>query len=283
VPGEVDPPVSESESTAEDSPRVDTNILDYFVSSLPSAQNSLDIFEGEWSSRLPGAFGDLKAGTVPLFEDDRLAWGLDIIGDITGKTALELGPLEGGHSYMLSQAGASVLGIEAQTRGFLKCLIAKEILNMRNVQFMLGDVMAYLRSDPGHFDVAVASGILYHMASPVEMLDLLTKVSDHLFLWTHVWDAEIMDNEPLLGDRYAPGETTDYKGFTHTLHRFQYNDRDLSNLAFCGGGQNHSQWLERADLLRAIEFFGWQVDAIGIDNLHHVSGPEISLVASPKH
>jgi hypothetical protein len=191
--------------------------------------------------------------------------------------------LAGDNSYMLSQAGASVLAIEAQTRCYLKCLIAKETLNMTGVRFMLGDAMTYLRSDPGHFDIALAAGILYHMDSPVQMLHLLTSVADRMYIWTHVWDDGVMENNPQLKSRFADPEIVEYAGFKHTLHPFKYNEHDLSNKAFCGGGKSHSKWMLREDLLRALEHFGWQVDAIGVDNLLHVSGPEISLVASRRN
>ena len=57
---------------------------------------------------------------VPNSECLRVTQWLDIIG-VDGRRVLELGPLEGGHSYMLQRAGAArVLAIEANTRAFLK-------------------------------------------------------------------------------------------------------------------------------------------------------------------
>ena len=52
---------------------------------------------------------------------------------------LELGPLEGAHTYMLDRAGASeVVAIEGNTRAFLKCLITKELLSMPSARFLVG-------------------------------------------------------------------------------------------------------------------------------------------------
>ena len=65
------------------------------------------------------------------------------IGGVTEKTILELGPLEGGHSYMLDRAGAAqVVAIEGNARAYLKCLIVKELLGLPRVQFLCGDSVA---------------------------------------------------------------------------------------------------------------------------------------------
>jgi hypothetical protein len=37
-------------------------IIDYYVKSAPSVQNALDIFQGEWASKLPGDLSLLNAG-----------------------------------------------------------------------------------------------------------------------------------------------------------------------------------------------------------------------------
>src|SRR3954464_14009309 len=93
----------------------------------PSVQAAVDIFKGEWSSKFPAEAGPVTAGQWALFEDARLAWALERLGGVAGKTALELGPLEGGHSYMLQRSGAaSVVAVEGNPRAYLKCLLVKE-------------------------------------------------------------------------------------------------------------------------------------------------------------
>src|ERR1035437_8430204 len=99
------------------------SILDSYVRTAHSVQNALDIFVSEWASRLPPPWSKCAAGGIPLFEDGRIVWALQQLGGCEGQRALELGPLEGGHSYMLESHGAaSVLAVEANTRAFLKCL-----------------------------------------------------------------------------------------------------------------------------------------------------------------
>jgi hypothetical protein len=65
-----------------------------YISSLPFAQNSLDIFKGEWASRMPPSYQNPNAGNAGLFEDGRIIW----LGERLGKLdqMLECGPIEGG-------------------------------------------------------------------------------------------------------------------------------------------------------------------------------------------
>src|SRR3954464_10198380 len=97
---------------------------DYYVTSAPSAQNAVDILRGEWSSRFPPEAGPVEAGQWELFNDNRLTWGRARLRGLAGGSVLQLGPREGGQSYMLERAGAaSVVAVEANTRAYVKCLI----------------------------------------------------------------------------------------------------------------------------------------------------------------
>jgi hypothetical protein len=248
------------------------------VASVPSAQNAVDVFAGEWSSRLP--LDGVEAGPIPLFEDDRVEWALGLLGgDLTGRRVLELGPLEGGHSYLLDRAGASVVAIEAQTRAYLKCLIAKELLGMPQVQFLLGDFMEYLRTGDSEFDICFASGVLYHMRNPVETLELISRSASSLFLWTHVHDADMIAASDVLRPRFGSSEVVTHAGLEHTLHRFNYEDA-LQLKGFCGGSAQFSNWLSRMDLFAALDHFGWRIVEVGFDQPDHPHGPALALVAT---
>lgn len=253
------------------------SILDEYVNAAPAAQNAVDLFAGEWSSRLP--VDEVVAGEIPLFADDRVEWALGRLGDLTGRAVVELGPLEGGHSFMLERAGATVTAVEAQTRAYLKCLIAKELLGMERVRFLLGDFVEYLRATEDRFDMCFASGVLYHMRNPVEMLELVTKVADRLFLWTHVYDEAVVGASELLRPRFSGHEAANHAGFGHVLHRFNYESA-LQLKGFCGGGARYSNWLSRGDLFGALEHFGWRVEQVGFDQPDHPHGPALALLAS---
>lgn len=255
-----------------------SSFLDEYVSTAPSPQNALDIFAGTWSSALPAPLDAVTAGPTPLFDDERVTWAVERLGGVGGRSVLELGPLEGGHTYQLLRGGASVTAIEAQARAYLKCLVAKELLGMTQARFLLGDFMEYLRAQPEHVDICFASGVLYHMRNPVETIALMAAVADQLYLWTHVYDAEII-HASRRRNRYRRSVPASYRGFKHTLHHFDYA-RSLSGKGFCGGSAAYSNWLSRADLLAALDRFGWEVGEIAFDTPEHLHGPALALVAS---
>jgi Protein of unknown function (DUF1698) len=83
-------------------------------------------------------------------------------------TVLELGPLEGAHTYRLQQLGAGrILAIESNVEAYLKCLIVKEALGMKRAEFMLGDFTLYLQECTERFDLVFCCGVLYHMQDPL--------------------------------------------------------------------------------------------------------------------
>lgn len=235
----------------------------HFFGVAPSDQNALDLFAGEWSSQPPPDRADLKAGTMGLFDDPRIAWvqenfkEMGLEGGLTGRDVLELGPLEGGHSFLIDRLGAkSVTAIEANARAYLKCLIAKESFGMPRVRFMLGDCLVHLRNTERHYDIGVACGILYHLTNPVELLELLARRCDNLFLWTVFFDPEFVANNPVPGAKFSEALQMEHAGFKHTLHRFNYGP-SLDWKGFCGGGDVFSYWMEKEAILAALERFGF--------------------------
>jgi hypothetical protein len=255
-------------------------ILDQYVRSAPSSQNALDIFKGEWWSSLPAPHSALQAGQLPLFDDPRIHWAIEALGGVQGKKVLELGPLEGGHTYVLERAGAqSILAIEASTKAFLKCLVVKELLDLQRSRFVLGDFEEYLRAGGERFDAAIASGVVYHVRNPVELIHNLARVCDRLFIWTQYYIKERLDAIPHMAGRFPGSQEAEYAGFRHTQHRYFYGDF-LNTSRFAGGSEEHSHWLSRDDLLGALRHAGLTEIVIGAEEITHANGPAISLLAS---
>ena len=71
------------------------------------------------------------------------------------------------------------------------------------IEFMYGDVLAYLKTSTDRYDIVWASGILYHQADPVAFLEAVCGRADHLFLHTHYFDAERV-GEMNTSDRLRP-------------------------------------------------------------------------------
>ena len=256
------------------------SILDQYTTSAPSPQNTLDIFRGEWSSAFPEPFSTLQAGRIGLFCDNRVQWFAKTVGGVEDKAVLELGPLEGGHSYMLDRLGAArVVAIESNTRAFLKCLIVKELLGLERVHFLFGDFLEYLRTREDMFDLCIASGVLYHMQNPAELIALLSRCcKGHLCLWTHHYDATIISSSPRLASKFTQESSQDFNGFRHTLYRHEYQAA-LEWSGFCGGSAPTSNWMTREDIVRCLRHFGFEIVGVAFDQPDHVNGPALALVA----
>ena len=256
------------------------NIIDEYLTSFPTAQNALDIFRGEWLSRFPPPHSNLQAGTIPLFQDKRITWASERLGGFSGTKVLELGPLEGGHSYMLEQLGAkSVVAIEANPRAFIKCLITKEVFNLGRVQFRLGDFIEYLKHTDEQFDVCIASGVLYHMRNPAELVSLIANRANKLMMWTHYYDQDIIKAHPNLQNGKFGGHRSEvFQGFTHELYQLNYLDA-VNSPKFAGAGSTYSQWMTRADILRCLDYFGFSAVEIGFENQTHQHGPCFAITA----
>ncbi|MEH1894348.1 MAG: class I SAM-dependent methyltransferase [Nostoc sp.] len=255
------------------------NILDQYIKSAPSPQNALDIFKSEWSSKLPAPLADFKAGSIPLFEDARIDWVSTKLGGIKGKTVLELGPLEAGHTYMLEcLEAASILSIEANTRAYLKCLIIKEILELKKTRFLCGDFVEYLRNTLTKFDVCIASGVLYHMNNPAELIGLIAKCTDKIFIWTHYYDKKVISGNPNLRHKFVGSSKSNYDGFKHTLYRQEY-EKALEWSGFCGGNASTSYWMSRDDILACLKYFGLKDIEVSFDAPDHPNGPSFALMA----
>lgn len=253
------------------------NALENYVNSAPSAQNAVDIFRGEWATKLPGV--DLATGSVPAFDDGRIHWFIREVKGVSGMNVLELGPLEAEHTFMLEQAGAaSITAIEANRRAFLKCLITKEILKLQRATFLCGDFVEYLRTTRDRFDACVASGVLYHMRNPVELIALLEKVSNCLYFWTHYYDGELIKKQAHLVPKFPGSQRHEFAGVSHTLHRFEYQS-SLDFAGFCGGSGAYSNWLSRDDILKTLRHFGFEQIRIGCEQPGHLNGPAFSILA----
>lgn len=254
------------------------------ITALPDPQNALDILQGEWRSKLPAPLTHLQAGDLALFEDNRIMWLIERIGGVDGLSVLELGPLEGAHTYMLEAAGAAqITAIEANTTAYLKCLIVKELLGMTRASFLCGDFMGYLRAETAaNFDLGVASGVLYHMQNPAELLTLLANhCNRHLFLWTHYYDESLIARNPAAArkTKQKTATTYTYEGFEHTLYRYEYQEGRYM-LGFSGAGTAYTNWMSRTDIIRCLNYVGFGQIQTAFEEPNHKHGPAFALIAS---
>lgn len=258
--------------------RTDVGILDAYCMERPGPQQALDIFRGEWSSAMPRGSGlQTTPGSAALFEDGRVTWAVAQAGGVAGRRILEIGPLEGGHSYMLEQAGAAeVLAIEANTRSFLKCLCIKEVFNLRAVRFLLGDGMAFMEQDAGGFDMVFASGVLYHLQDPMAFLRLLPRMAPRALLWTHYFDDAIIRRAPALAHKFGPTERNSIDGFSYEFVEQSYKEA-LQWSGFCGGSAPTSRWLTRRSILDYLRHVGYSRIEVSFEAPDHPNGPAFAI------
>jgi hypothetical protein len=260
---------------------IDTGIkiLSEYVPTASCIQNALNIFKGEWVSRFPGDLALLEAGQVPSFEDARISWAIAQLGGVKGQRILELGPLEAGNTHMLEQAEAElIIAVEANPHAYLKCLIVKEILRLSRAQFLCSDYVRYLRLSSGKFDVCFANGILYHVENPAELMALMAKTSDRIFIWTHYYEKKLLQANSRVAHTFIGETQTDYEGFEHTL--YQREDPHTLTPNSYDTKTPYSSWMTREQIIDCLRYFGLEHIHINFDESDHPNGPSMAIVAT---
>jgi hypothetical protein len=253
-------------------------VLDEYAVGMPSAQNAVDALPG-WNSALPEHVG-AKAGPAALYNDPRILWALEQFGSIEGCKILELGPLEASHTYLLEREGAAEIhAIEANKLSFLRCLVVKELLDLKRAKFFLGDFSEWLGHRPERYDLIIASGVLYHMQSPGRLLELISASCDAFYLWTHYASDEAMPaDDPRRSVFVGPAEIQEWHGVQVRLYRRSYHGAWRSK-SFCGGMHDLHRWIEKDDILALIRALGFADIRIAHDHPDHPNGPSFSIFA----
>ena len=253
-------------------------IFDQYDATLPTNQNAIDVLPG-WSTALPQECG-VTAGSLQTYHDIRMLWVAECAGSLAEKRVLELGPLEAGHTIYLEQQGAHVLGIESNKLAFLRCLVVKELARLTNARFMLGDFVKWLETTDETYDLIVASGVLYHMHDPLQLLELAAKRSNALYLWTHFVTDEAMPlgdpRRAVISDR---PDIVDFHGVPMRLYKRTYAHAE-KNASFNGGMMDAHSWLHRDDILTALRVLGYVDIKVAHEAPDHQNGPSFSVFAN---
>lgn len=83
--------------------------------------------------------------------------------------------MEGGISIELARRGYQVTGIEARERHIERCEFLRSLFDFANVRFIHDHVENLEQYGP--FDFIFASGILYHLESPVAFIEMLGRAA----------------------------------------------------------------------------------------------------------
>lgn len=258
------------------------NIEPVYSRECPSNQTMVNILKGSWTSAFPDEY-NVKAGKTRHFDfslDWRVEWVDRVLpSGIKGLSVLELGPFEAYNTWHFEKLGAkSVTSIEGNNLNFLKCLIVKEITGL-SARFLYGDIIPYLENCSQQYDIVYASGVLYHSPEPLQLLKLMTKVTDKLFLYTHYYDENAMNSNPFLSDSFYPARDVEKEcgGYNARLHYKSYNES--KDITFCGGSEDFSYWMEKKDILDFLRLRGFTIKKTRLDQLDNPHGPVLYIFA----
>ena len=252
--------------------------LDDYIGGMPTAQNAVDALPG-WNHALPPHLG-VTAGAGAFYNDPRILWAIGQFGSIEGRRILELGPLEASHTWMLEQHHPSVIdSIEANKLSFLRCLVVKELLDLKIAKFHLGDFSAWLDKTDQRYDFIVASGVLYHMKDPVRLIQAMAEHANAFYLWTHyVSDEAMPQGDPRRGALIGDVETQRLGEVSVRLYKRSYYGAWRSK-SFCGGMHDIHRWLHKDDIVALISSLGFDDIRIEHDEPDHKNGPSFSIFA----
>ena len=244
-----------------------------FETRKPSEQNAVDIFWGKWATDL-AKLGVQSGGSVDhLFGDQRpsiAAQHLGMQNRFDGFRILELGPLEGAHTYQLVKLGATeIVAIESNKEAFLKCLIIKELIHFERARFLLGDFVSYLESNTNIFDLVFCCGVLYHSEDPIHLIHLISTATKRCFVWTHYYHREHCSARKK--------RAVSVHGFPATYFVSKYEGRQGGR--FWGGPRPTAVWLEKETILEAFRFFGFSKITVVNEDESNPHGPAITFVA----
>lgn len=241
----------------------------------------VDLLRGSWVCSLPKSL-DVRAGEAASFdEDERVHWANSKLPHgIGGMSVLELGPLEGYHTYHFQQLGArEIIAIECNNLAFLKCLIVKELLGL-HATFLYGDFIKYLETNDRRFDLCWASGVLYHQTDPLHLLSLLQGVSNTLFIWTHYFDAKVIRANREMARHFDWKRTFSGERNGYRAQYFHRAYRQSKGAIFSGGADKFSYWMTKEDIFGFLKHAGFTTITMGLDHPENPNGPAMYFLAS---
>jgi SAM-dependent methyltransferase len=177
-------------------------------------------------------------------------------------TILELGSLEGGHSFSLASRPfvTSVVALEGRAANIEKALFVQKLVDAGNVKFIEANLQTINLSNFGQFDAVFCSGLLYHLPKPWELIHECSQVSPNLFLWTQY-----------AREKEARMVLNGYRG------KWYHEGGRLDPLS---GLSKKSFWLTLGSLITLLTQHGYKEITLIDNNLEHPHGACITLAAS---
>lgn len=204
--------------------------------------------------------GTEYGGQFDAMNDDRVSQFFQYFPDAS--TILELGALEGGHSFALANRPSvqRVLAAEGRSSNIEKAAFVQRLLNTDKVEFVEANLEKFDLLSLGKFDAVFCSGVLYHLPEPWKLLEQCARVSPNLFIWTHY-----------AGENEAKETLQDLRGKWH---------QEGGLLDPLSGLSKRSFWPTLGSLISMLTASGFRTVHLIGNELTHVNGLAVTLAAT---
>lgn len=177
------------------------------------------------------------------------------------ETILELGALEGAHTFIMAQRPGikRVVALEGREANLRKARFVQELLQIPNVELAQANLEHADLRGFGNFDAIFCCGLLYHLPEPWKLIEQCPSIAPLLFLWTQY----AAENE-------AHDLGNGWRGKTHIEGG---PDEPLSGMSAT------ATWLTLDSLRALLVASGYgSVDVI-YDDPSHANGPAVTIGA----
>jgi SAM-dependent methyltransferase len=180
----------------------------------------------------------------------------------TAETILELGSLEGAHTFIMAgRPGVKrVLALEGRELNLRKARFVQELLQVRNAEFAQANLEKADLAAFGKFDAVFCSGLLYHLPEPWKLIAQLPAVAPALFIWTHY-----------AADAEAKIVYGDLRGKIHLEGGAAEPLSGMSPIA---------TWLTLGSLIASLTASGYGNVHVIHNDLTHANGPAVTIGAT---
>ena len=207
--------------------------------------------------------GRTYGGSYNAAGDPRLKWFQEQFPDV--QNVLELGSLEGGHSFALASLVQikHVVAVEARRDSLQRARFVQGVLKQSKVDFIQANLENFDLASLGSFDVVFCVGLLYHLPRPWQLVEQMSRVARGVYIWTHYarpQDAKVTRQH--------------YRGWVYREWRFLFD-------ALSGMSVN-SFWPTRECLFEMLADYGYVDTTVVEENPQHEHGPAITLAARQK-
>jgi SAM-dependent methyltransferase len=232
--------------------------LPLFVDDLPADANAFRLRAGSWKFK----FDEMSSTEIDEFlrtVDGRPRLCSEIFPNFKQFKIIEFGPSDGYNTAQLELCGArSVLAIEGNADAFLRCLILKNALGL-NAKFLLGDFNKYIANPDLNFDLAYASGVIYHLPDPINFILNCARFAKNIFIWSLYYDQAAVEQDPYEIRRFVAHEPRSFSGVDFVYHRRAVDPAMLDKPTYQGGIEELASWLTLADLRVALQLAGYTI------------------------